>query len=89
MLEAFERYGIEASLTRLAGMFAIGLWDREDRVLHLIRDRMGKKPLYVALTDGALLFASELKAFRAFPRLCATHRCAHARHGVAAGLGGR
>jgi asparagine synthase (glutamine-hydrolysing) len=67
MLEAFERYGIEASLTRLAGMFAIGLWDREDRVLHLIRDRMGKKPLYVALTDGALLFASELKAFRAFP----------------------
>ncbi len=67
MLESFERYGIEASLTRLAGMFAIGLWDREERVLHLIRDRMGKKPLYVALTDGALLFASELKAFRAFP----------------------
>jgi asparagine synthase (glutamine-hydrolysing) len=67
MLAAFERYGIEASLTRLAGMFAVGLWDRKDRVLHLIRDRMGKKPLYVALAGGALLFASELKAFRAFP----------------------
>jgi asparagine synthase (glutamine-hydrolysing) len=67
MLEAFERYGIEASLKRLAGMFAIGLWDREDRVLHLIRDRLGKKPLYVAFTDRALLFGSELKAFWAFP----------------------
>ncbi|MBV8963601.1 MAG: asparagine synthase (glutamine-hydrolyzing) [Hyphomicrobiales bacterium] len=67
MLEAFERYGIEASLTRLAGMFAVGLWDRKERILHLMRDRMGKKPLYVALTDGALLFASELKAFRSFP----------------------
>ena len=67
MLAAFERYGIEASLTRLAGMFAVGLWDRKDRVLHLVRDRMGKKPLYVALAGGALLFASELKAFRAFP----------------------
>ncbi|MBV9137461.1 MAG: asparagine synthase (glutamine-hydrolyzing), partial [Hyphomicrobiales bacterium] len=67
MLAAFEKYGIEASLTRFAGMFAVGLWDRKERVLHLIRDRMGKKPLYVALTDGALLFASELKAFRAFP----------------------
>ncbi|MBV8183317.1 MAG: asparagine synthase (glutamine-hydrolyzing) [Hyphomicrobiales bacterium] len=67
MLEAFEKYGVEASLARLAGMFAIGLWDRDERVLHLIRDRMGKKPLYVALTDKALLFASELKAFRAFP----------------------
>jgi asparagine synthase (glutamine-hydrolysing) len=67
MLEAFEKFGIEASLTRLAGMFALGLWDRESRVLHLIRDRMGKKPLYVALVEGALLFASELKAFRTFP----------------------
>jgi asparagine synthase (glutamine-hydrolysing) len=67
MLAAFERFGIETSLTRFAGMFAVGLWDREDRVLHLIRDRMGKKPLYVALVDGGLLFASELKALRAFP----------------------
>ncbi|SDR60429.1 asparagine synthase (glutamine-hydrolysing) [Rhizobiales bacterium GAS191] len=67
MLEASERFGIEAALTRFAGMFALGLWDREHRVLHLIRDRMGKKPLYVAIADRALLFASELKAIRAFP----------------------
>ena len=67
MLAAFERLGIEAALDRFAGMFALGLWDRANRVLHLIRDRVGKKPLHVALIDGALLFASELKAFRAVP----------------------
>jgi asparagine synthase (glutamine-hydrolysing) len=67
MLTAFESLGIEAALSRFAGMFAIGLWDRHDRVLHLIRDRLGKKPLHVTLIDGALVFASELKAFRSFP----------------------
>ncbi|MBN9561508.1 MAG: asparagine synthase (glutamine-hydrolyzing) [Alphaproteobacteria bacterium] len=67
MLTAFQAFGIEAALTSFAGMFAVGLWDRRARVLHLIRDRLGKKPLYVTLVDGALLFASELKAFRAIP----------------------
>jgi asparagine synthase (glutamine-hydrolysing) len=67
MLAAFQQFGIAAALPRLAGMFAIGLWDRRHRTLHLIRDRMGKKPLYVTLVNGALLFASELKAFHAFP----------------------
>jgi asparagine synthase (glutamine-hydrolysing) len=67
MLAAFESFGIEPALKRFAGMFAFGLWDKRDRVLHLVRDRMGKKPLYVALVEGALIFASELKAIRAFP----------------------
>jgi asparagine synthase (glutamine-hydrolysing) len=67
MLAAFESFGIEPALKRFAGMFAFGLWDKKDRVLHLVRDRMGKKPLYVALVEGALIFASELKAIRAFP----------------------
>ncbi len=67
MLAAFLRFGVAATLQRLAGMFAIGLWDRQKRTLHLIRDRLGKKPLYVALSHGALLFASELKALSAFP----------------------
>lgn len=67
MLAAFESYGVEAALRRFAGMFAVGLWDRRNRILHLARDRMGKKPLHVALIDGALVFASELKAIRAFP----------------------
>jgi asparagine synthase (glutamine-hydrolysing) len=67
MLAAFESFGIESALKRFAGMFALGLWDRKQRVLHLVRDRLGKKPLYVAFDRGALLFASELKAIRAFP----------------------
>jgi asparagine synthase (glutamine-hydrolysing) len=67
MLAAFEKYGVASALEKFAGMFAIALWDRERRSLHLIRDRLGKKPLYVTLVDGALLFASELRAFRAFP----------------------
>ena len=67
MLAAFESFGIEPALRRFAGMFALGLWDRRRRILHLVRDRLGKKPLYVALDRGALLFASELKAIRAFP----------------------
>ncbi len=67
MLAAFESFGIETALRQFAGMFALGLWDRRRRVLHLVRDRLGKKPLYVALVDGALLFASELKAIRIFP----------------------
>ncbi len=66
MLAACEAFGVEAALPKFAGMFAIGLWDRRQRVLHMIRDRLGKKPLYVALVDGALLFASELKALHAF-----------------------
>jgi asparagine synthase (glutamine-hydrolysing) len=64
MLAAFEQFGIEAALRRFAGMFAIGVWDRRRRVLHLIRDRMGKKPLHVTMLNGVLLFASELKALQ-------------------------
>ncbi|MBV8915407.1 MAG: asparagine synthetase B, partial [Acetobacteraceae bacterium] len=48
MLAAFEAWGIEPSLQQMAGMFAVALWDQRQRVLHLIRDRMGKKPLYAA-----------------------------------------
>lgn len=67
MLAAFNRFGIEPTLKRLTGMFALGLWDRQKRVLHLARDRIGKKPLYVAVVNGGLLFASELKAILTYP----------------------
>lgn len=67
LLGLIERWGLERALQRSNGMFAIGLWDRRNRTLHLARDRMGKKPLYVARTPNALVFASELKAIAAFP----------------------
>ena len=67
LLALIEKWGLEKALQRCNGMFAIGLWDRRNRTLHLARDRMGKKPLYVARTSNAVVFASELKAIAAFP----------------------
>jgi asparagine synthase (glutamine-hydrolysing) len=67
MLAAIESFGVEVALRRFSGMFAFGLWDGAARELQLGRDRLGKKPLYVAIARGALLFASEPRALRAFP----------------------
>ena len=59
--------GIEPTLRRMIGMFAIALWDRRERTLTLIRDRLGIKPLYWAKFGKLFLFGSELKALRAHP----------------------
>ena len=64
LLEAIAHWGLERTLPRLAGMFAFALWDRETRVLTLVRDRLGIKPLYWAEIGGRVVFASELKALR-------------------------
>jgi asparagine synthase (glutamine-hydrolysing) len=66
-LAAFERWGIDASLPRFNGMFAIAVWDRQTRRLYLARDRFGEKPLYYAFVNGHFLFGSELKALAAHP----------------------
>jgi asparagine synthase (glutamine-hydrolysing) len=67
MLEAFATYGIAPTVKRLIGMFTIAIWDRHERTLTLIRDRLGIKPLYWANIGGLFLFGSELKALRAHP----------------------
>ncbi len=67
ILAAVEQWGIRGALPRLAGMFAIALWDTQQRTLTLARDRLGKKPLFIYHVSGLLLFASELKALAADP----------------------
>jgi asparagine synthase (glutamine-hydrolysing) len=67
MLAAISEWGVEAAVQKFAGMFAFALFDRQTRTLHLVRDRMGVKPLYWTIMDGVLLFGSELRALMAHP----------------------
>lgn len=67
IVEAIEAWGLERAVGRFVGMFAIALWDRRERTLHLVRDRLGVKPLYWGRQGNLLLFGSELKALRAHP----------------------
>lgn len=67
MLAAFCQWGIVEATKRFNGMFAFAVWDKQDRVLHLGRDRLGEKPLYYGWVGDTFVFASELKCMRAFP----------------------
>ena len=61
ILAAYDRWGVDA-VHRFAGMFAFALWDGPRRRMWIVRDRLGKKPLYYSEYGGTLRFASELKA---------------------------
>lgn len=68
LLASIQTWGLEATLSRAKGMFALALWDRKERRLSLARDRIGEKPLYYGWCGGSFVFGSELKALRAHPR---------------------
>jgi asparagine synthase (glutamine-hydrolysing) len=68
LLELIARQGPEAAVAAVDGMFALGAWDRQERVLVLARDRLGEKPLYYGRVGGAFAFASELSALRRLPQ---------------------
>jgi asparagine synthase (glutamine-hydrolysing) len=59
VLAAAQHLGVEQAISRLEGMFAIALWDRQERCLWLARDSVGKKPLYCGWSGSSLLFGSE------------------------------
>jgi asparagine synthase (glutamine-hydrolysing) len=75
LLAGIEAWGLEATLKKSIGMFAIALWDRQTYTLTLARDRMGEKPLYYGWQGGSnervFLFGSELKALKAHPAFAA------------------
>jgi asparagine synthase (glutamine-hydrolysing) len=67
LLAAVERWGVDRALDACEGMFAVALWDRWHRELHLVRDRFGEKPLYYGWVGKVFAFGSELKALSAVP----------------------
>ena len=75
LLAGIAAWGLEQTIQRCVGMFAIALWDRQTLTLQLARDRFGEKPLYYGWVgqggDRALVFGSELKALKAWPGFAA------------------
>ncbi len=66
LLSCFERWGINKTISQINGMFSIALFDKEERKITLIRDRIGIKPLFYCYINNMFVFASELKAFSIF-----------------------
>ncbi len=97
VVEAVQAWGLLPALEATEGMYALALWDRSERRLHLVRDRFGEKPLYHGWVGGAVAFASELKAFAALPSfrpevdrdavaLFLRHNCIPAPHSIYRGV---
>lgn len=68
VLECVSAWGLTKTLSKIVGMFAFALWDRQERTLTLVRDRFGEKPLYYGWVGNDFVFGSELKAIRAHRR---------------------
>jgi asparagine synthase (glutamine-hydrolysing) len=68
MLSAISNWGLEKALGRFNGMFGIALWDKAEKCLSLIRDRLGKKPIYYTIGARGFAFGSELKALMPIAR---------------------
>jgi len=67
LIYGYQEWGIEGLLERIEGMFAFAIYDTNKDEVFIARDRVGIKPLHYFLKDGTLIFASELKAIKAYP----------------------
>lgn len=65
ILESISKFGLEKTLKKANGMFALALWDKKEKNITLARDRLGQKPLYYGWNKNKFVFASELKAIMA------------------------
>jgi asparagine synthase (glutamine-hydrolysing) len=68
LLAGIELWGFESTLKKTIGMFAVALWDKEEKALFLARDRFGEKPLYYSQQNEMFIFGSETKSLRAHPK---------------------
>lgn len=65
LLKAIEHYGLKEALLKCRGMFALAIYDRQEKILKLARDRMGEKPLYYGWVKGSFVFSSDIGAIKA------------------------
>jgi len=72
ILACVEEWGLADTLLRINGMFSFGLWDTVNHSLTLVRDRIGKKPMYYGWSGDTFFFASELKSLKQHPDFSAT-----------------
>jgi asparagine synthase (glutamine-hydrolysing) len=72
ILALVTHWGISQGVTKCKGFFAFAIWDRQEQLLHLVRDQIGKKPMYYALLGKTLMFGSELKALKVHPHFVPT-----------------
>ena len=61
LLKAYIHFGYDM-VNKLNGVYSFAIWDSQKEELFLVRDRFGIKPLYYALINDSLIFASEVKA---------------------------
>ena len=66
ILHGYSEWGLNGILDRIDGMYAFAIYDRKKKIVHLVRDRVGIKPLYYSLCDGRLTWSSEMKSILSF-----------------------
>ena len=97
ILAAVEQWGLTSAVQRFIGMFAFAIWDKQEKELSLVRDRIGEKPLYYGWCGTTFLYGSELKSLKAHPSFNATidrnvlglylrHNCIPAPHSIYTGI---
>ena len=69
LVHGYEEWGIEKLINTIEGDYAFAIWDDKSKKMHLVRDRIGVKPLYFSVQNGVLLFASEIKAILKHPMI--------------------